>query len=82
MTPEQIGIPAFLILSGFTTFIGLLWKGTIRLGREYDALEKRRLEEVLFWQGQSSFWQKRAERGTAFAEKATSVAERLVGAAE
>lgn len=89
ITPELVGPMGFAVISIFLAVAGLVAKGTLRLGRECDekdrqliAAEKRRQEEVAFWQGQASYWQKRAERGTTFAERATTVAETLAGGRE
>ena len=71
MTPEAIGIPAFIILTLGGTFMGFLLSGKLRLGREFEAMEKQML-----------FWQRMALRGTALSEKATSVAEQLISGRE
>ena len=67
MTPEAIGIPAFIILTGFSAYHVLLMSGKIRLGREYEDMKTDR-----------DWWRSRAERGVQMAEKATSVADRLI----
>jgi hypothetical protein len=67
MTPEQIGIPAFVILSLGGAFVTALMRGTLRLGREYEAMKAER-----------DYWRNRAERGVRIAEVATNVADRMV----
>jgi hypothetical protein len=67
VTPEQIGIPAFIILTLGGTFMTLLLRGALRLGREYEEMKAER-----------DWWRSRAERGVRMAETATSMAERMV----
>lgn len=74
MTPEQIGIPAFLIFTGFSTLFGLLLSGKMRWEREVKAVEKQ-LEEM---RADRDWWRSRAERGARLTEAATNVAERVL----
>lgn len=67
MTPEMIGVPAFLIFSGFSALFGMLLSGKLRLGREYDAMKDER-----------DWWRSRAERGARLAETATNLADRVI----
>lgn len=68
LTPDLIGLPGFLILTGFTAFTTGLLRGWWVLGREYALMQQDR-----------DFWRTRALRGTALAESATSTAETLAG---
>lgn len=74
MSPEQIGVPAFVILTLGGAFMGLLLKGTLRLGRECEAMEER-LKEM---QADRDWWRSRAERGARMTETATNVLDRVV----
>jgi hypothetical protein len=64
----MLGLPAFLILSGFSAFLTGLLRGWFVLGREYQAMTADR-----------DYWRTRADRGTLLAERATGVAERVAG---
>jgi hypothetical protein len=68
LTPELLGLPAFLILTGFTVFVTGLLRGWWVLGREFESMRADR-----------DYWRTRADRGTSLAEKATTVAEKVVG---
>ena len=68
LTPELVGLPGFLILLGFTTFVGGLLRGWWVLGREYEVMRADR-----------DYWRTRADRGTQLAERATTVAESVMG---
>lgn len=68
LTPELIGLPAFLIFLGFSTFLTALLRGWIVLGREYRTMAADR-----------DYWRSRAERSTSLAERGVAVAESLVG---
>jgi hypothetical protein len=68
LTPELLGLPAFLVLTGFVAFISGLLRGWWVLGREYRAMMADR-----------DYWRTRADRGTQLAERATGVAERVAG---
>ena len=68
LTPELLGLPAFLILLGFMTFVSGLLRGWWVLGREYEVMRLDR-----------DYWRSRADRGTSLAERATTVAERAMG---
>lgn len=68
LTPDLIGLPGFLILTGFTTFITALLRGWVVLGREYALMQADR-----------DFWRATALRGTSLAEGATGMAERATG---
>lgn len=68
LTPELLGLPAFLILTGFLAFVSGLLRGWWVLGREYEAMRADR-----------DYWRSRTERGTSLAEQATKVAERVTG---
>lgn len=68
LTPDLIGLPGFLILTGFTAFITALLRGWVVLGREYAAMQADR-----------DYWRTTALRGTSLAERATSTAETLAG---
>lgn len=68
LTPELIGLPAFLILTAFGLFVTALQREWLVLGREYREMR-----------GQRDYWRIRVERGTQLAEKATAVAEKLAG---
>lgn len=74
LTPATLGLPAFLILFGFTTFFAGLLRGDWYLKREYKALEVS-LEKMT---GERDYWRDRVERGASLAEQATSIANRVL----
>jgi hypothetical protein len=74
LTPATLGLPAFLIFLGFSTFLGLLFKGAIVLGRECTSLEK----QLADMRSDRDYWRLRVERGTALAEQATGIASRAL----
>jgi hypothetical protein len=74
LTPETIGIPAFIILTMGTAFITALMKGGLRLGREYQQLEVYAKQ----MKDERDFALSRLERGVRIAETATSLAERAI----
>lgn len=74
LTPELLGLPAFLILTGFVAFITGLLRGWWVLGRECESLETQ-LSDM---KSDRDYWRNRVERGTALAEQATNLASRTL----
>lgn len=78
MTPDQIGINAFLIFTGFSTLFGLLISGKLRWEREVKSVEAQLAE----MKADRDWWRLRAERGARMTETANNVLDRVVPSVE
>lgn len=74
LTPATLGLPAFLILTGFVAFYTGLMKGLWYLGREYKALEA----ENQRLRAERDALRLRLDRGVTMAAEAVSLAERVL----